>query len=124
MTPDLLRHPLSRPLSPIIESPPTTPQKPILTTHTTKLSPNTDATQFESPGRDQAVRKSVTWGDLISYRTIDLGLPDAVIEGRCDENNAEDVVEINRLDRPSEVSVSRSMHLYRVSVTLKMKLIP
>jgi hypothetical protein len=114
MTADLQYHPLSRPLSPIIESPPTTPQKPILTTHTINTSPNTNAAPFGDQLRDQAVRKSVTWGDLISHRTIDLGVPDALAEDGGGSDREEEMESI-RLDRVSEVSPSRLVHWYRIT---------
>ena len=107
MTADLHYHPLSRPLSPTIESPPTTPQKPILNTNNMNTSPDTGAAPFGRQGRDQAVRKSVTWDDLISYRTIELGIPDTiadVADNGDERRNQEGEVEGTRLDTVSEVS--------------------
>ena len=90
-----------------MESPPTTPQKPILNTNTINTSPDTGAAPFGQQGRDQAVRKSVTWDDLISYRTIELGIPDTiadVADNGDERRDQEGEVEGTRLDTVSDVS--------------------
>lgn len=90
-----------------MESPPTTPQKPILNTNTINTSPDTGAAPFGQQGRDQAVRKSVTWDDLISYRTIEMGLPGTIADVADNGNEGSDKhgeVEGTRLVRVSEVS--------------------
>jgi hypothetical protein len=76
---------LSRPLSPIIESPPTTPQKQPpphqLATDTTSNTPSSNpGSGFHSLSPQPASLrnpKSVTWGDLVAYRTIDPRMDDS-----------------------------------------------
>jgi hypothetical protein len=70
---------LSRPLSPIIESPPTTPQKQPpphrlatdTTSNTTTSNPGSGFHSLSPQLSSLRNPKSVTWGDLVAYRTID-----------------------------------------------------
>lgn len=82
---DTMSNALSRPLSPIIESPPTTPQKQPpphqvatdTTSNTTSSNPGSGFHSLSSQPSSLRNPKSVTWGDLVAYRTIDPRAGDA-----------------------------------------------